>query len=104
MQPQLSIYEEVKRAASVVLTIAALAFGAACEAQDTSGGSNEQIAQLPEFNATIPNFAVVSQRLLRGAAPSDEAIKQLSEHGVKTIIDLRLTSVGSAHEKATAQK
>jgi protein tyrosine/serine phosphatase len=64
----------------------------------------EQIAQLPDFASTIPNFAVVSPRFLRGAAPSDEAIKQLGDHGVKTIIDLRWTACGSAHEKAVAER
>src|ERR1700733_2443394 len=38
----------------------------------------------------IDNFAKVSPTIWRGAHPSDIALEDLANHGVKTIVDLRL--------------
>jgi protein-tyrosine phosphatase len=42
----------------------------------------------------IDNLVVVNDRLMRGAAPSQEGYKALSDRGVKTVIDLRAEDKG----------
>lgn len=40
--------------------------------------------------AGVPNFAVVAENIYRGAAPTNEGLKNLKALGVRTIIDLRI--------------
>lgn len=54
-----------------------------------------------ESKLPINNFEKVTQTLWRGAAPSEQAMKQLAERGVKTVIDLRLP--GNAAKKESNQ-
>jgi protein tyrosine phosphatase (PTP) superfamily phosphohydrolase (DUF442 family) len=50
----------------------------------------------------IPNFQKVCKELYRGAAPSESQIVELSNEGVKTIVDLRMSE--SPEESQAAQK
>lgn len=51
----------------------------------------------------IKNFHVVSDRLYRGAQPTEEGIQHLARMGVKTILSLRCGRRASAIEKAAAE-
>lgn len=70
--------------------------------QSQNQASEVDAALLPVTGPVIDNFALVSNQLYRGAAPSDLAIQRLSGQGFKTIIDLRLNGEGVRHEKALA--
>jgi len=52
----------------------------------------------------IDNFQKVSAQLWRGAAPSDDGMKDLASAGVKTVIDLRMNGSGCDKESRTAKK
>lgn len=52
----------------------------------------------------IPNFAVVSDRLWRGSAPSAVAMSELKKSGIKTIIDLRIGKASPRAEQTEARK
>jgi len=60
------------RTAAILMT-AALPW-AACAGQDP---------------ASVPNFQVVNEHILRGGQPSDDGFKSLARRGVKTVVDLR---------------
>ncbi len=47
----------------------------------------------------ISNFGLVSKSIWRGGVPSNHALKQLAEHGVKTVIDLRYDGSGCKQEE-----
>lgn len=53
--------------------------------------------------AHIPNVGAVTDRLWRGSAPSAVALKDLSDAGMKTIIDLRTTERSSSRERRISQ-
>ncbi len=57
----------------------------------------------PTELTSIPNFQVISTELLRGAQPSFSELKQLSSKGVKTILNLRMSSHQSNKEAAMAK-
>ncbi len=40
--------------------------------------------------ADVPNFAMVTQTILRGGAPTKKGFEELKSAGVKTVIDLRI--------------
>jgi tyrosine-protein phosphatase SIW14 len=52
----------------------------------------------------IANFDVVSKGVWRGAAPSPQGLESLAQSGVKTIIDLRLTGLGTIDEESRARE
>jgi protein tyrosine phosphatase (PTP) superfamily phosphohydrolase (DUF442 family) len=70
--------------------------------QGQTQASEIEVALLPITGPVIDNFALVSNQLYRGAAPSDLAIHHLSGQGIKTIIDLRMNGDGCRHEQALA--
>jgi tyrosine-protein phosphatase SIW14 len=54
--------------------------------------------------ADLPNFKIVNEHILRGGQPSDGGFKQLSERGVKTVVDLRWVDEHSIpHEKQVVE-
>jgi protein tyrosine phosphatase (PTP) superfamily phosphohydrolase (DUF442 family) len=101
--------------AAVTLILASLNFAPAL-AQDTcllqlhraSPADLSAESLLPPFDRTtlskrlsgeIANFDFVSKSIWRGAAPTGKGIAQLSDSGVKTIVDLRLPGLGSIVEE-----
>lgn len=80
-----------------------------------SAGAAEEIDQPGIFSAShteisylahpdIDNFEHVSHYLFRGAAPSENGMKQLADDGVKTVIDLRMSKSGPEKESELAQR
>lgn len=65
-----------------------------------SGWAAEEIAGLPH----VRNLGQVSAVVYRGAEPSPEALRELSGHGVKLIIDLREEGSGTASEQRRAEQ
>jgi len=51
----------------------------------------------------VGNFERVSSTLMRGAAPSAQALKRLKDAGVKTIVNLRGEGAGSQKEERAAR-
>lgn len=66
--------------------------------KDRIAGNGDHIATL------IPNFSCVTDKIWRGAAPSNLALDELSKQGIKTIIDLRRGKHSVRREKCAAQK
>jgi protein tyrosine phosphatase (PTP) superfamily phosphohydrolase (DUF442 family) len=62
--------------------------------------SEEPVAA--SLQGSIDNFDQVSPSIWRGAHPSDIALEQLAQHGVKTIIDLRQDCNNCEHEHVYA--
>ncbi len=66
------------------------------------------ITALPVFSkelpSVLPNFHQLSPKLMRGGQPSDIGLQELKLHGIKTIVDLRLTGTGTAREQAICKK
>lgn len=56
------------------------------------------------LESQIDNFEKVSNELWRGASPSDRAVEELANKGVKTIINLRLEGDSTRHEAIVAKK
>lgn len=74
----------------------------------TSPFHDPEIAHEPELDKAalakaIPNFALVNQHIWRGGAPGKAGVAKLAQNGVKTIIDLRMTGVGTMAEEADAK-
>lgn len=61
------------------------------------------VAHPPAF-AELSNYGQVSAVLHRGGAPSAEALGELRQQGVKTVIDLRMNHVKARHERKRAEK
>ena len=64
------------------------------------------VAQVPPGNSVdLPAFRVVIPgQVYRGGAPTAQGIRQLAQHGIKTIVDLRLEDpMGSQNEKSLAE-
>jgi len=55
-------------------------------------------SQVTLWQDRIDNFAQVSPKIWRGAVPSDISLEDLANHGVKTIVDLRMDGDGCEHE------
>ncbi len=58
----------------------------------------------PKAPAGVPNYAEVVDHVYRGAAPTDEGLKNLQAMGVTTIIDLRIEKAKAQAEKKIAEK
>lgn len=92
------------RLAAVVL-IAMMVSGFTGDAQANSsqvpvvGHTNTVVSANIESIEGIKNFERVNAGLLRGAAPSDDAVRKLASRGVKTIVDLRHSGPGASHEE-----
>lgn len=71
---------------------------------DSESASNVDKLAVKDLTGSINNFDIVSRGVWRGAAPSDAALNDLAAHGVKTIVDLRLTGLGTIEEQAHARK
>jgi tyrosine-protein phosphatase SIW14 len=52
----------------------------------------------------VRNFGQVNDHLLRGATPSEEALRELKALGVSMILDLRQDGPGRDHEQQLAQQ
>jgi len=57
-----------------------------------------------EVHADISNFAHVSTGIWRGGVPSENALQQLAQSGVKTIVDLRLDGPGTDREDQISKR
>jgi tyrosine-protein phosphatase SIW14 len=68
----------------------------------TTLGAADEVAQLkpPEH---VRNFGQVDQNILRGGMPTDEALQELKNFGVKMILDLRQDGPASLHEKEVVE-
>ncbi len=58
----------------------------------------------PKETKDLPNFHQVHPYLYRGGEPSPKGMKQLSEMGVKTLIDLRAPTEAAHNEKKLAKE
>lgn len=56
-----------------------------------------------EMARHIDNFDVVNPHIWRGGAPSKAGLAKLAASGVKTIVDLRMTGVGTLAEEVQAK-
>ncbi len=57
-----------------------------------------------EINTVVPNFGVVSEKLLRGGQPREGGLEALKKAGVNTIVNLRDGLEDIEREKQTAHK
>lgn len=64
---------------------------------------HEQHFDKAALTRAIPNFDLVNQHIWRGGAPGKAGVAKLAQNGVKTIIDLRMTGVGTMAEEADAK-
>lgn len=62
------------------------------------------VEKIDGVKADVNNFARVSDGIWRGAVPSTEALEHMSKSGIKTVIDLRMTGIGTIKESATSQR
>lgn len=69
-------------------------------AQSSASGLDQTILK----EISISNFEQVNDKILRGAAPSDENLRLLAKSGVKTIVDLRMSGPAVNHESGVAQQ
>jgi len=69
----------------------------------TSIATADEVAQLkpPEH---VRNFGEVNQNVLRGGMPTDEALRELKDFGVRMVLDLRQDGPASLHEKEVVEK
>lgn len=65
--------------------------------------AHEPLLDKGSLAKAIPNFALVNQHIWRGGAPGKAGVAKLAQNGVKTIIDLRMTGVGTMAEEADAK-
>ncbi len=54
-------------------------------------------------DSAIDNFGRVAPGITRGGQPSDKALELMAKDGVKTIVDLRMTGIGTVNEEAAAK-
>jgi len=60
-------------------------------------------SQSAPYGVDLPRFSRVSERLYRGAQPSDEGFLKLKELGIKTVINLRADDALALVEKAKVE-
>jgi len=61
-------------------------------------------SQTAPYSVELPKFSVVSERLYRGAQPTEEGFRKLKELGIKTVINLRAEDELGLAEKESVER
>lgn len=99
----LSTLRKVGLTLAAVITIAGIT-PTVVFAQEHLAAVSPNVSSIYLSDTAISNFGRVVPGITRGGQPSNKALELMAKDGVKTIIDLRMTGVGTVNEEAETKQ